>query len=326
MAKAVKIERFGAPEVMVLYDGPVPTPGPGEALIRHNAIGLNYLDISQRQGHYPLALPTGLGVAGAGLVEAVGSTDGSIRVGDRVAYAGIQPGSYAEYRLAPIDRLVPLSADVDDMVVAATLQQGITAAFLLKEVYAVKPGDTVLFHAAAGGVGTIACQWAQSIGATVIGTVSNEQKAAHAYAHGCNFVIDYTSEDLVERVKDFTKGNGAQVVYDSVGQSVFEPSLSCLGFRGMLVSFGSASGEPSPLNVHKLAELGSLYLTRPRFIHYARARTDLLRYANLYFEQLSKGLRAPIGQRYRLAEVAKAHQEMEGRKTIGSSVLLPQDF
>lgn len=324
MSKVVRIESFGGPEVMTLRSEPTPTPGPGEALVSHIAMGLNYLDISQRLGHYPLALPTGLGVAGCGIIKAVGPEVEHIKSGDVVAYAGVSPGSYADERVIIADRLVPLRDDVDPIVAAAALQQGITAAFLLDDVFQIKPGHTVLFHAAAGGVGTIACQWAKSLGASlVIGTVSNERKAVHALAHGCDIVIDYSRENIVERVRAVTAGRGVDVVYDSVGAATVDASLECLAFRGMLVSFGSASGDIPPLDVQRLATAGSLYLTRPRFIHYTRDRADLFRYSYSFFDKLKEHLKVPITRSFSLRDVQHAHREMEGRATIGSSVLLP---
>jgi len=324
MNQAIRIHSFGGPEVMTWEPVVTPEPSAGQAVVRHTAIGLNYLDIYQRQGHYPLPLPSGLGVAGAGIVEAVGPDVTDIRPGDRVAYAGVPPGSYAHSRVVSADRLVPLPPGIEDVVAAATLQQGITARFLLKDVYALKAGDTMLFHAAAGGVGSIACQWAKRLGAHVIGTVSSDEKAAHAKAHGCDDVIIYTRDKIVPRVASITAGKGVQVVYDSVGQDTYQDSLMSLAMRGTLVSFGSASGPLPPVDINALAERGSLYLTRPRFVHYARHREDLLAMAADYFSMLLDGnVKVLIGQRYGLDEVTRAHQDMEGRATIGSSVLIP---
>jgi len=323
MNQAIRIHRFGAPDVMCWEPLAVPEPDAGQAVVRHAAVGLNYLDIYQRQGHYPLPLPSGLGVAGAGVVEAVGPGV-ELRPGDRVAYAGVPPGSYAHARLVAADRLVPLPAGIDDALAAATLQQGITARFLLKDVHAVQPGDTVLFHAAAGGVGTIACQWAKQLGARVIGTVGSDDKAAHARAHGCDHVIVTSKEPIAQRVAELTGGEGVRVVYDSVGQDTYEASLASLAMRGVFVSFGSASGPLPPVDVNALAERGSLYLTRPRFVHYTRRRSDLLAMANDYFALLQGGaVKVRIGQRYRFDRLEQAHRDMEGRATIGSSVLVP---
>ena len=324
MPKVIRIERFGGPEVMELRDERAPVPGRGEVLVRHTAIGLNYLDVYHREGHYPLALPSGLGVAGAGIVEALGEGVTGVRRGDRVAYAGIGPGSYAELRTVPEEKLVPLPEGCDDALVAATLQQGITAYFLLHEVYPLKAGDTILFHAAAGGVGTIACQWAQRLGATVIGTAGGADKVAHAAGLGCAAVIDYRHEDVAERVRAITGGTGVAAVFDSVGRDTFEGSLASLRPYGTLVSFGSSSGDPPPLDINRLGEKGSLYLTRPRFVHYARRREDLLRMAQAYFAFLDDPrTQVAIGRRFALAEAADAHRAMQRRETIGSSVLVP---
>ncbi len=299
----------------------VPAPSLGTALIRHTAVGLNYLDIYQREGHYPLPLPTGLGVAGAGLVEAIGEGVTGVKVGDRVTYAGIGPGSYADARLVPADRLVPMPDGFDEAIAAATLQQGITACFLLHDVFKVSRGDFVMFHAAAGDLGTIACQWAKRLGATVIGTVGSDEKAAHAFAHGCDHVIVYSRENVADRVRDITNGAGVAVVYDSVGKSTLEGSLNSLALRGLLVSFGSASGDPAPIEAGALGAKGSLYLTRPRFVHYAQERSRLLGYADAYFSEIERGLKAKVAQSFALEEVADAHRFMESRKSVGSSVI-----
>lgn len=324
MDQAVRIREFGASDVMRLEPAQLEEPGPRQARIRHRAIGLNYLDIYHRQGDYPLPLPTGLGVAGAGIVEAIGNEVDEVQVGQRVAYAGVPPGSYANARLVSADRLVPLPADVSDELGAATLQQGITARFLLHDVCAVKAGDWILFHAAAGGLGTIACQWAARLGARVIGTVGGPEKAEHARRHGCEQVIDYTREDVHARVSEITAGEGVRVAYDSVGKATHASSLRSLGMRGTLVSFGSASGPPPEVDLHQISELGSLYVTRPRFVHYVRKRDDLLAMAGHYFGMLAQGqLSVGVSQRYALADVAQAHRDMEARKTVGSSVLIP---
>ena len=321
MNRTVRIRRFGAPDVLELHEEDVPALQSGMARVRHTAVGLNYLDIYHRAGHYPLPLPTGLGVAGAGVVEAVGKDVDTVAVGDRVAYAGVSPGSYADIRLVTADRLVPVPDRIDDAVAAATLQQGITAGFLLKEVFTVLPGQSVLIHAAAGGVGTIACQWAKRLGAMVIGTVGSEAKAAHARSHGCDHVIVYSRENVVDRVRAITDGAGVAVVYDSVGEATLDASLDSLALYGTLVSFGSASGDPRPLDVNALGAKGSLYVTRPRFVHYTQLRESLLRYAEAYFSEIQNGLRVLIGQSFRLEDVVDAHRLMESRQTVGSSVI-----
>ena len=321
MPKVVRIESFGDAEVMQIREEECAQIEAGEARIDHIAVGLNYLDIMQRQGHYPLPLPTGLGVAGSGVIQELKSESSELAVGDLVAYAGIPPGSYAEQRIVPTDRLVKLPADIEPTIAAAALQHGITAAFLIEDAFPVAPGHVVLVHAAAGGVGTILCQWAKSIGATVIGTVGNQEKVSHALAHGCDHVIVSTVENIAERVRALTAGRGVDVSYDSVGADTFESSLHSLAFRGMLVSFGSSSGDPSPFDISELAKLGSLYLTRPRFIHYTRTRPDLLRYSAAFFERIRNGLNVPIGQTYTIDEVVRAHKDVESRKTRGSTVI-----
>ncbi|RZF25793.1 quinone oxidoreductase [Paraburkholderia sp. UYCP14C] len=321
MPKVVKIKSFGNAEVMQITEEESSPVKAGEARIEHLAVGLNYLDIMHRQGHYPLPLPTGLGVAGCGIIREIRSELSELAVGDLVAYAGIPPGSYAQERIVPADRLVKLPADIDPAVAAAALQHGITAALLIKDVFAVAPGHFVLVHAAAGGVGTVLCQWAKAIGATVIGTVGNQEKVSHALEHGCDHVLVSTVENVAERVRALTAGRGVNVAYDSVGADSFESSLNSLAFRGMLVSFGSASGDPSPVPVGDLAEVGSVYLTRPRFIHYTRTRSDLLRYSEAFFEAIRNGLKVPIGQTYNIDEIVRAHKDVESRKTKGSSVI-----
>lgn len=324
MVKAVRIREFGAPDVMQIEDITLAAPGPGEALVRHTAIGLNYLDTYHRHGHYPMPLPSGLGVAGAGVIEAIGPGVTDLKPGDRVAYAGGPPGSYAEARIVGADRLVPVPAGVDDRIAAATLQQGITARFLLKNVFPVKAGDTILFHAAAGGLGTIACQWAKKLGATVIGTVGSDAKAAHALAHGCDHVIVYSREDVPARVAEITGGKGVSAVYDSVGKDTFDASLRSLAMFGTFVSFGYSSGNIEAFDPNILGEAGSLSFARPRYVHYVRQRSDMLAMANDYFGLLlTKQITFEIGQTYRMDQVAQAHAAMEGRATIGSSVLVP---
>jgi NADPH:quinone reductase len=322
MSKVVKIESFGDAEVMQIREEENAHVKAGEALVDHIAVGLNYLDIMQRQGHYPLPLPSGLGVAGCGVIREIRSESPELAVGDVVAYAGVPPGSYAEQRIVAADRLVKLPPNIEPTVAAAALQHGITAAFLIGDVFSVAPGHLVLVHAAAGGVGTIVCQWAKSIGATVIGTVGSHGKVSHAFAHGCDHVIVSTVENVAERVRAITAGRGVDVAYDSVGADTFESSLHSLAFRGMLVSFGSASGDPSPVDIGELAKFGSLYLTRPRFIHYTQTRPDLLRYSMAFFERIGSGLKVPIGQSYNIDEVVRAHKDVESRQTRGSSVIM----
>jgi len=324
MVKAIRFHRTGGPEVLQLEEVELPAPGPGEALVRHSAIGVNFIDTYQRSGLYPVPLPSGAGNEGAGIVEAVGPGVTQVRPGDRVAYTGQPPGSYAEARLFPADRLVRIPEGIADEQAAATMLKGMTVQYLIHRTYPVKPGDTVLWHAAAGGVGLIACQWLKAIGATVIGTVGTEEKAALARAHGCDHPIVYTKEDFVARVKELTGGRGVPVVYDSVGRSTWEGSLECLRPRGLMVSFGNASGAVPPVNLGVLAAKGSLYVTRPTLYTYIATREELEQTAASLFEVVRAGkVTIQIGGRYRLAEAAQAHRDLEARRTTGSLVLLP---
>ena len=324
MPRAIRIHQTGGPEVMQWEEVTVTEPGPGEIRIRHTAVGLNYIDIYHRTGLYPLPLPSGIGLEGAGTVEALGEGVESLQVGDRVAYAAPPIGAYAEVRLFPADKVVRLPDGIDDRTAAAMMLQGMTAQYLLRRTYRVQPGDTILFHAAAGGVGLIACQWARHLGATVIGTVGSDEKAELARAHGCEHPIVYTRENVVERVREITGGEGVPVVYDSVGKDTFMASLDCLRPMGMLVSFGNASGAVAPFEPAILSAKGSLFLTRPTLMTYTAKREDLLASANELFQVVSGGVvKININQSYPLAEVVRAHQELEARKTTGSSLLLP---
>ncbi len=323
-ARAIRIHEYGGPEVLRREEIEVPEPGPGEVLLRHSAIGLNYIDIYNRRGLYPMAeLPAVLGREAAGVVEAVGEGVREVRPGDRVAYV-MHAGAYSEKRCIPASALVPLPEDIADEQAAAMLLKGLTAHYLLRRTFRVQPGQTILFHAAAGGVGLIACQWAKHLGATVIGTVGSEEKARLAQEHGCDYPIVYTREDFVARVREITKGEGVPVVYDSVGQATFQRSLDCLQPLGSMVSFGQASGPVPPLDIGILAQKGSLYLTRPTLATYVARREDLLRGAEELFEVVRRGIvRIEIRQRYPLREAAQAHRDLEARRTAGSTVLLP---
>lgn len=324
MTKAIRIHENGGPEVMRWEDIEVGEPDPGEIRIRHNAVGLNFIDVYHRTGLYSLDLPTGLGMEAAGVVESVGEGVTEFKPGDRVAYASPPPGAYAEVRLMPADRVVKLPDAIDDRTAAAMMLQGMTAQYLLRRTYRVQAGDTVLIHAAAGGVGLIACQWARHLGATVIGTVGNEEKAELARAHGCHHPIIYTREDFVKRVREITQGEGVAVVYDSVGKDTFMGSLDCLRPRGMMVSFGNASGPVPAFEPAILAAKGSLFLTRPTLMHYTARREDLLAAANDLFEVVTSGaVKIEVRQTYPLAQAAQAHRDLEARKTTGSTVLLP---
>jgi NADPH2:quinone reductase len=324
MPRAIRFHETGGPEVLRLEDVPVGEPGPGEARVRHTAVGVNYVDIYHRTGLYPLPLPSGIGTEAAARVEAVGPGVEVVRPGDRVAYAGGPPGTYAEARVVTADRLVKLPDDVPDDVAAAVYVKGLTVHALVRRTYPVKAGDTVLWHAAAGGVGILAIQWLKAIGATVIGTVGSDEKADLARAHGCDHVVVYTREDFVARVKTLTGGVGVPVVYDSVGKATFDGSLDCLRPLGMMVTFGNASGPVPPVPPVLLSQKGSLFLTRPSVFHYIAARADLLRGTEELFSLLRAGkLKPRIGGRWPLAEAAEAQQALAARKTTGSLLLAP---
>jgi len=325
MVKAVRIHATGDPSVLRYEDVPVSRPERGEALIRHTACGLNYIDTYQRSGLYPLAhLPAVLGMEGAGVVEELGEGVSDLKPGDRVAYGAAPIGGYAEKRTIPADRLVRLPDDVSEEQAAAMMLQGMTVEYLLRRTYPVRPGETIVVHAAAGGVGLIMCQWAKHLGATVIGTVGTEEKAALARAHGCDHAIVYSREDFARRVRELTDGKGVPVVYDSVGKSTFEGSLDCLRPRGLMVSFGNASGPVPPFGLGVLSQKGSLYLTRPSLVHYTALRGELVESANALFDVVRRGaVRIEIRQRYALKDAAQAHRDLEGRKTTGSTILVP---
>jgi NADPH2:quinone reductase len=322
MPHAIRIHRTGGPEVLRWEEVDPGAPGPGEARVRHAAVGLNFIDVYHRTGLYPLpALPAIPGMEGAGTVEAVGPGVTEVAAGDRVAYAGMPPGAYAEVRCIPADRLVRLPAEIDFQRAAAMMLQGMTARYLLKGCARVGPGAVILIHAAAGGVGLIVCQWARHLGATVIGTVGSAAKADLAAAHGCHHPIDYTREDFAERVRTITGGRGVDVVYDSVGRATFMRSLDCLRPLGTLVSFGQASGPVPPVDLGLLAQKGSLFLTRPTLMTYTARREDLLAHAADLFAAVQSGaVRIAVRQTYPLAEAARAHRDLEGRRTTGSSV------
>jgi NADPH2:quinone reductase len=324
MTKAIRFHKTGGPEVLQLEEVSVGEPGAGELRLRHTAIGVNFIDTYQRSGLYPMPLPAGAGNEGAGVVEAVGSGVSGIKAGDRVAYTGGTPGSYAEARLYPADRVVKIPAGISDEQAASIMLKGMTAQYLIHRTYAVKAGDTVLFHAAAGGVGLIACQWLKALGATVIGTVGSDEKAALAKSHGCDHPIVYTRENFVERVKQITGGKGVPVVYDAVGKTTWEGSLDCLRPRGMMVSFGNASGAVAPFAIGVLAQKGSLYLTRPTLVTYIASRAELEQTSQSLFDVVKSGkVKIEITGRYKLADAAQAHRDLEARKTTGCLVLLP---
>jgi NADPH2:quinone reductase len=321
MPKAIRFHQPGGPEVLVWEEVPVGRPGPGEARVRHTAVGLNYVDIYIRRGLYPVPLPSGLGTEAAGVVEEVGPDVTDVKAGDRVAYAGGPLGAYCEERVIPADRLVVLPQGISDQQAAAMMLKGLTVQYLIRQIHKVGKGDTILFHAAVGGVGLIACQWAKSLGATVIGTVGNEEKAKIAKAHGCDHPIVYTREDFVARVKEITRDQKLPVVYDSVGKDTFMKSLDCLRPRGLMVSFGQSSGPIGPVDLGIFAQKGSLFFTRPTLNTYAAARGDLLAMAKDLFDVVRSGaVKIEINQTYPLKEAAQAHRDLESRKTVGSTV------
>ena len=324
MSKAVRIHATGGADAMRYEDVEVAAPGPGQVRLRQTAIGLNYIDVYYRTGVYSLpTMPAVLGVEGAGVVEAIGEGVTEFQPGDRGAYAG-PLGGYAEQRLIPADRLVKLPAGISDQQAAAMMMQGLTAHYLLRRTYPVKKGDTILVQAAAGGVGLILCQWAKLLGATVIGTVGSEDKAALAQAHGCDHPIIYTREDFVRRVKEITRSEGVPVVYDSVGKDTFDRSLDCLRPLGLMALFGQSSGKVPPVDLTMLAGKGSLFVTRPTLATYVAKRADLLANAQELFEVVKSGaVKIPARQTYKIADIQQAHRDLEARKTVGSTVILP---
>ena len=324
MSKAIRLHATGGPEVLRWEDVEVGEPGEGQARIRHTAVGVNFIDTYYRSGLYPLPLPSGLGSEAAGVVEAIGPGVTGVRPGDRVAYAGGPPGSYAEARLLPASILVPIPDGVTDQMAAAVMLKGMTTQYLIRRTYPVKAGETVLFHAAAGGVGLIACQWLKALGATVIGTVGSDEKATVARAHGCEHVIISTREDVVKRVREITGGAGVPVVYDSVGKDTFFSSLDCLRPLGLLVSFGNSSGKVTPFDIGVLSQKGSLYLTRPTLATYTSTRSDLEATAKEVFDVIRAGkVKVEIRHTYPLAKAEQVHRDLEGRRTVGSIVMIP---
>ncbi len=322
MTHIVRIHKTGGPEVLTWEETEIGKPGPGEVRMRHTAVGLNFIDTYNRRGIYPMPLPSSLGGEGAGVVEEVGPGVDDLKPGDRVAYGSAPIGAYAEARLIAAARLVKLPSGVSDQQAAAMMLKGLTAQYLLRQTYRVKPGEPILFHAAAGGVGLIACQWAKHLGATVIGTIGSEAKAKLARAHGCDHVIDYTKEDFQKRVVEITEGKKLPVVYDSVGKDTFMKSLDCLAPLGLMVSFGQSSGLVEPFSINILTGKGSLYVTRPTLIHYASTTEKLRAMAKELFDHVAGGtIKIEIGQTYPLKEVAQAHRDLEARKTTGSTVL-----
>jgi len=324
VAHAIRIHQTGGPEVLKWEEVAVGEPGPGQARVRNNAVGVNYIDTYHRSGLYPLPLPAGLGNEAAGVVEAVGAGVDWIKPGDRVASGTGPLGAYSTQRIVPADRLVKLPDDIDDRTAAAMMLKGLTVQYLLRQTYRLKGGETILFHAAAGGVGLIACQWARALGVTMIGTVGSDEKAQLAREHGCAHTIVYTRESFVDRVKEITGGKGVPVVYDGVGKDTFPASLDCLSPRGMFVSFGNASGPVAAFNLGLLAQKGSLYATRPTLVNYATDRDSLNALATDLFDMVRAGkIKADVRQTFALKDAAEAHRALQSRQTTGSTLLLP---
>ena len=323
MTKAIVIRQTGGPEVLSYEDWPLASPGPGQVALRQTAIGLNFIDTYQRSGLYPVPTPFVGGNEAAGVITAIGDGVTDLKVGDRVVYQG-QVGAYATERLAAAERMVPIPDGIDDRTAAAILLKGLTAWYLLHETWPVAKGETILWHAAAGGTGLIATQWAKALGATVIGTAGSDDKVALAKAHGCDHVINYKTEDFAARVRELTGGRGVDVVYDGVGKDTFEKSLDSLRPRGLLASFGNASGVASLPDVTLLARKGSLYVTRPTGTHYVGQRENLLTGAAALFKAVLDGaIKVEIGRTFPLAQAADAHRALEGRETTGSVILIP---
>ena len=315
MVKVIQFKTPGGPDVLEMTDIELAAPAEGEITIRHTAIGLNFIDTYHRSGLYPLPLPSGIGMEGAGVIEAIGSGVTGLAVGDRIAYASPPPGSYAESRNIAADRVVKIPSGIEDQTAAAMMLKGMTAQYLIRQIYKVGKGDTILIHAAAGGVGQIVCQWANHLGATVIGTVGSEAKAEIAKTNGCHYPVLYNDEDFVERVTEITDGKMLPVVYDSIGDSTFQKSLNCLRQRGLLVSFGQASGPIPPVDLGIFAQKGSLFFTRPTLFNYIATAEDLRSTADDLFHAVSSGIvKIHIDQTFPLADVRAAHEALEARK------------
>ena len=322
--KAVIINKTGGPEVLELKDIQLEDPKSGEVLIKNEAIGLNYIDTYHRSGLYPVELPSNIGMEGAGVIEKVGPDVNDFKVGDRVAYASMPIGSYSTHRIFPTKKLVKVPEGIELENVVTLMTKGITTFYLLHKTYPVKSGETILYHAAAGGVGQILCQWAKSLGCTVIGTVGSDEKIEIAKANGCDHVINYSKENFSEKVKEITNGAGVPVVYDGVGKKTFDGSIECLKIRGTMVSFGNASGPLDPCNVTKSLAPKGLYLTRPSIAHYTTTREELDEAAGKVFEMfITKKFSLKIFKKYSLTEIVKAHEDLESRKILGPAVILP---
>jgi NADPH2:quinone reductase len=324
MSKAIRIEKTGGPEVMELVDVDLPRPGPGEVRVRQTAIGLNYIDTYHRSGLYPIAMPSGIGLEAAGVVEELGQGVSNLKTGDRIAYGNGPIGAYAQMRNVPATRVSKIPSSISDETAAGMMLKGLTVQYLLRSTYKVKQGETILLHAAAGGVGQILSQWAKALGVTVIGTVGSDAKKDAALAHGCSHVINASTENVVARVKELTGGRGVPVVYDGVGQATFMLSLDCLKPRGLLVSFGNASGPVKAFDLGILAGKGSLYVTRPTLMSYASTDGTLAEMAAELIDVVQSGkVNIPVNQRYALADAVQAHRDLEQRKTTGTTIFLP---
>ena len=324
MTRVVKIEKTGDPEVLKIENIKISDPGPNDALIETKAMGLNYIDTYHRSGSYPLPLPSGIGVEASGIIKKIGSKVKDFSVGDCVAYGGLPIGAYAEERIYPADKLVKLPEGISLEVAACIMTKGLTTYYLLYKTFPVKSHDTILFHAAAGGVGQIFCQWAKSLGCKVIGTVGSDEKVSIAKKNGCDLVINYSKENFSEKVMDFTKGIGVPVVYDGVGAKTFENSIACLKNTGMMVSFGNSSGPVKNVDVKKHIQPKSLFFTRPTGGHYFTTKQLLNEAADKLFEQLKYGkVKIEIFKKYKLEEVVQAHKDLESRKIIGPSIIIP---
>jgi NADPH2:quinone reductase len=322
--KAVSISKNGGPEVLELKDIKLEEPKSDEVLIKNKAIGLNYIDTYHRSGLYPVELPSNIGIEGAGIIEKIGPNEKNFKVGDKVAYASMPIGSYATHRIFPTKKLIKVPDEIELENVVTLMTKGFTVFYLLHKTYPVKSGETLLFHAAAGGVGQIFCQWAKSLGCTVIGTVGSDEKIEIAKANGCDYVINYSKENFAEKVKEITKGEGVPVVYDGVGKKTFDKSIECLKVRGMMVSFGNASGPLDPCNVTKSLAPKGLYLTRPSIAHYTSTRKELDEAARKVFEMfITKKFKLNIYKKYSLNEIVKAHKDLEARKILGPAIIIP---
>tara|TARA_B100001057_G_scaffold467375_1_gene525454 strand:- start:727 stop:1698 length:972 start_codon:yes stop_codon:yes gene_type:complete len=322
--RAVIISKTGGPEVLEIKEIKLEDPKSGEVLIKNEAIGLNYIDTYHRSGLYPVELPSNIGMEGAGIIEKVGPDVKNLKIGERVAYASMPIGSYSTHRIFPIKKLIKVPNEISLENVVTLMTKGLTVFYLLHKTYPVKSGETILFHAAAGGVGQIFCQWAKSLGCKVIGTVGSDEKIQIAKNNGCDYVINYSKENFAEKVKEITNGEGVSVVYDGVGKKTFDGSIDCLKVRGMMVSFGNASGPLDPCNVTKSLAPKGLYLTRPSIAHYTSSREELDEAAKKVFEMfITKKFILNIFKKYSLNEIVKAHQDLESRKILGPAVILP---